>query len=187
LGKRNNSLLYSLRDYAITHLSPATVDRIGRIIPQRLMDRLGSIHEIRSQTLGSIDWGKTDAYAIGSASGGIYVRDERLRLGIAMKLERLGFRCWYKEDVYRGEYVKEAPDLLIEMGSSHWYPISFGGKIWQETTISGSHIVDGLFIAYGEGVEKRKLGDMSIYDVTPTILKLMGVPIPANIDGGAVL
>src|SRR5690606_26458368 len=50
--------------------------------------------------------------------------------------------------------------------------------------ISGTHRMNGIFMAYGANI--RPVGELSgaqITDLAPTILHLMGEPVPAHMDG----
>jgi predicted AlkP superfamily phosphohydrolase/phosphomutase len=51
----------------------------------------------------------------------------------------------------------------------------------------GTHGIDGLFAARGEGVaEPGWIDRRSLTDVAPTILALAGVPVPADVDGQVI-
>jgi len=46
------------------------------------------------------------------------------------------------------------------------------------------HKRDGIFLAYGKYIKTNmKISDPMIYDITPTILHVFGVPVPNDIDG----
>jgi hypothetical protein len=48
----------------------------------------------------------------------------------------------------------------------------------------GEHRVNGIFLAYGPDIKKGiEIGMVKIYDVTPTILHIFGLPIPKDTDG----
>jgi hypothetical protein len=50
----------------------------------------------------------------------------------------------------------------------------------------GGHRVEGIWIAAGPGVRpRRERIEMSIYDVTPTVLTLLGLPTASDMDGVA--
>ncbi|NUQ64819.1 MAG: alkaline phosphatase family protein [Pirellulales bacterium] len=94
--------------------------------------------------------------------------------------------------VYSGPYVENAPDLVV--GYHRGYRAS-----WQTTVgstadgpwlvdntrpWSGDHCVDPSLVP-GVLFSNRKLLDehASIQDLAPTILKLLGVPVPSYMDG----
>jgi len=45
--------------------------------------------------------------------------------------------------------------------------------------------LDGIFFMNGFGLKKKKIKDMKLYDITPTILKAMKIKIPEICDGEA--
>ncbi len=50
--------------------------------------------------------------------------------------------------------------------------------------ISGTHRMNGVFLAYGAPIQAGvEVEGASLIDLAPTILHLMGLPIPDQIDG----
>ncbi len=47
----------------------------------------------------------------------------------------------------------------------------------------GAHHPDGTILAAGPDVANTPIDPLSIYDVTPTVLHLLGQPIPSYMDG----
>ncbi|KKL00930.1 hypothetical protein LCGC14_2627820, partial [marine sediment metagenome] len=189
LGTLNKGLR-SIRDLLLAHLSPQVVHNIIKILPQGVADRINTSGEAKDDAFNlyhNVDWSNTRAYAVGTASGGIYIvgqDKEVVRDEIISKLSLEGFRSFKKEEVYWGQYANLAPDIAIEWGSSKYYPRAFGDSIWMDYAISGYHIPQGMFMAYGQNIEpKGMISTSSIYDVTPTILELMNVPLPNDLDG----
>ncbi|MEW5988126.1 MAG: alkaline phosphatase family protein [Chloroflexota bacterium] len=102
---------------------------------------------------------------------------------------------WRREEVYFGEAVDLAPDLVFEMGEYHtngkrWsYGMSAGFTEWRDYTtpsrrLAGEHAPDGIFMAYGPHISRgQQFPDFSIADIAPTILYTMGVPVPQEMDG----
>ncbi len=88
-----------------------------------------------------------------------------------------------------------APDLMVFFGDlSHRSLGTVGGAtddgIFCETNDTGpdtcNHDWDGIFVMAGRGGPGRgAVGGLSIYDVTPTILSCMDVPIPPGLLGTA--
>lgn len=94
-------------------------------------------------------------------------------------------------DLYWGEYVNDAPDLHI-ICEENYEPkstITRSGDIFSDETMKplGHHLPDGIFLAYGQDISNESLtGPISILDVAPTILNLMGKKIPKDFDGKAI-
>jgi hypothetical protein len=93
-------------------------------------------------------------------------------------------------EAYKGPLVASAPDLVfvlddyrctcaVQFGSdAEGY---FGGV---EFCDSGTHRPEGVLLACGPDVRPGvRLEGATIADVTPTVLRLMGVPIPEDLDG----
>lgn len=53
----------------------------------------------------------------------------------------------------------------------------------REESISGEHVIYGVVIISGKHIHHGKLKDASVYDITPTVLYLMGFPIAEDMDG----
>ena len=54
-----------------------------------------------------------------------------------------------------------------------------------ERRARGAHQLEGILLATGPGVAAQRdaLGSLSIVDVAPTILHVLGVPVPSDMDG----
>jgi len=90
---------------------------------------------------------------------------------------------WVKEEIY-GKGTKSTPDIVFGMAEdysySHQYP--FEGIIRPANV--GDHAIDGIFIAYGDKINKnKKVVGAEIVDLAPTILHMFGIPIPKDMDG----
>ena len=107
------------------------------------------------------------------------------------------FRDIYRRDeIYKGEYLQNAPDLQV--GFNDGYRVG-----WQDTLggitraviennnrkWSGDHCATATEISGGVLFMNRKIatGTPHIMDLSPTVLKLLGVPLPADLDGRPLL
>ncbi len=160
-----------------------------------------------------VDWGRTAAYSLGNV-GQIYVNLKgREPLGCVQPgaayeqvRERLIARLWElrdpnsgeqvveavyrREEVYRGEQVQYAPDILFIPRRMEYFGFGeyeFGSHRVIEAMqrgISGTHRMHGMALAYGPAVRPGVVVENAeIVDLAPTILHVMGVPIPASMDG----
>jgi len=106
--------------------------------------------------------------------------------------ERVLADVYKRDDIYAGEYIQMAPDL--QAGFLDGYRVG-----WQDTlgTIrravvennnkkwSGDHCATATEISHGVFFSNRKIptGEPSIMDLAPTVLRLLGVEVPADYDG----
>ena len=100
-----------------------------------------------------------------------------------------------KEKVYAGPHLEDAPDILIDYKDpyqdSHSEPAPQHESVFNEPSsfFTSTHTNDGIFIAHGPDIKNSgKLSlekQISLMDITPTVLQLLGNPIPENVDGKA--
>lgn len=161
-----------------------------------------------------IDWSKTRAYSGNGSEYGIFVnlrgREPRgivnpgseydalvdelhhglLSLHDPETGEAVVSRVWRQDEIYSGPYVQRAPDLVAEF-TQHCYALS--PDIFQANPLgtarlnSGTHRPEGIFLAAGRSVQPGRVSEsMAIVDVAPTILYLLGIPIPEHMEGRVI-
>ena len=161
----------------------------------------------------SVDWARTRAFWASDNGISINVRGreaegvvapgaayEALRDEIRRKLldlrepgtgERVVAEVWKREEIYTGPYVEWSPDLRVVWQE---YPAEkrthfSAGEPWANAAFSyagqtGDHARDGILLAYGPHVRQGvALPRMHIMDVAPTVLWLLGQPVPDDFDG----
>ncbi|MDF2957307.1 MAG: putative phosphohydrolase or phosphomutase [Candidatus Alkanophagales archaeon MCA70_species_1] len=147
-----------------------------------------------------INWERTKAFSYGTW-GPIYINlrgrepqgvveaseYERLRDEIIEGLRELSVTAYRREELYSGEYLHLAPDIVVQTDD---YVHGISSRIGYNKDFirdsGGNHRKDnGTFIAWGPDI-KRGFGIRArarIYDVAPTILHMFGLPLPADMDG----
>lgn len=142
-----------------------------------------------------IEWDKS--VAIGSGQGPVYIipEDGKRRLVEKIREEMKNIRdpdgnkvvkeVYERDMIYSGNHLEKAPDLIIDQNEGYHINGGIGfEKTFKKTlTWLGENKRTGLFSIYGPGVRKGFMGKISILDVAPTILSLMGIKIPDDMDG----
>ena len=180
--------------------------QIGRGRRQELQERV-------FLSFRDVDWSRTRAYSMGNY-GQIYanlrgrepqgcVEPGPEYEGLLEELtERLGSlvdpesgkkvveRVFRAHDVYSGEFVDQAPDLLFLTSDMQYKALGlsdFNSPRVLEPVYgcTGNHRMEGLVALQGNEVigEGITIEGASIEDLAPTILYLLGVPVPREMDG----
>ncbi len=82
-----------------------------------------------------------------------------------------------------------APDLFIYFDDLAWRSIGNVGMggIYTHNNDTGpdgaNHDYHGIFIMNGKDIDRLDGGEISIYDIAPTILTRMGLPVPEDMEG----
>jgi predicted AlkP superfamily phosphohydrolase/phosphomutase len=91
-----------------------------------------------------------------------------------------------REEIHHGPRAVDAPDILFmvkDMAFVQSDKLSLG-EMLRPTRFSGTHRLDGVFMAAGPGIRKgEELVGASIVDVMPTVLRSAGLSIPEGLDG----
>ncbi len=92
-----------------------------------------------------------------------------------------------REDVFHGEATPRLPDVVaLPQPGLHITTRLDGTRLVGRVRgpLCGDHRPEGVFIAAGGDIAgPRRLSDASILDVAPTVLYLLDVPVPADMDG----
>ena len=99
--------------------------------------------------------------------------------------ERVIQEIYKREDLYQGPFVNRAPDIVLVPDFAYTFSNrirDFISKKRQDHR--GVHRLNGIFFLRGPGVRKgKKMEGAQIIDVAPTILHLLGLPVPRGMDG----
>jgi predicted AlkP superfamily phosphohydrolase/phosphomutase len=94
-----------------------------------------------------------------------------------------------REQLYWGAHLDEAPDV-VALFDPAYKGASGLDELFEPVPqqildgYSGVHAMEGIFAVAGRGVPAGvDLGERSIVDVAPTLLALLGRPVPSDSDG----
>jgi predicted AlkP superfamily phosphohydrolase/phosphomutase len=161
-----------------------------------------------------VDWSRTTAWGEGGyycrlfmnvagrePEGTIPAEDyERVRSELKAKLEALGDEqgnpigtvAHRPEDLYE-QRNGIPPDLMVYFGDLFWRSIGQVGTgtvhVFENDTgpDDANHAHNGLYILAAPGVEPGPGAQREIRDIAPTLLELLGEPVPAEMEGASLL
>ena len=158
-----------------------------------------------------IDWSKTKAYAQGNF-GQIFINQKgRQPQGcvppedVRPMLDDLKARLreiphpetgaplvehvYERDELYSGPHAHLAPDLTVVLGDWNYrtiglYDFTTNKMISPAFGPTGDHRAEGVLIASGPAIrEGAKPSGATLLDIAPTVLHLLGVPVPGDMDG----
>ncbi len=181
----------------------AAARRAKRLLPKSVWRRA------KGAAQASIDWDKTKAFSAPIPQQGIYVNlrgrephgsvdesdYERVRQEVTERLSELVDPddarpvvdvVFNREEVVHGPHTWAAPDLF-PVCRDYSYELSDG--LYSPNILDdyrslprGFHRIDGIYALAGPGIEPRRAGEASVYDIMPTALYLAGLSFPPT-DG----
>jgi len=163
-------------------------------------------------SFNDVDWSRTRAYAkTGTGQivinlrgrepdgivepGAVYealskeIRDKLSRLRDPESNAEVEADIRLREELYHGPYFEEMPDISFLPMTSKYLAVNLSGfttnQVFSDNRIlSGNHYQQGVFMARGDAFRKgAAVEGMQIVDIAPTILYLMGKPVPEDMDG----
>jgi predicted AlkP superfamily phosphohydrolase/phosphomutase len=163
-----------------------------------------------------VDWSRTKAYTLGGNMTGIYinlrgrepmgsvepgkeydtVRDEIITQLADLRDEEAGVpiaeRIYKREELYSGPYLERAPDIIFDAYDERY--VGFGGQEFSSNMVmapsrlfNGCHRRDGMVLLAGKHIQPgKRLATHDIIDLAPSILYLLGYPVPTAMDGRVI-
>jgi len=199
-SKRRRDRLSSLK-----RLVPQSIRRLaGGVGADEHGDALNSFFSI-------IDWEETVAFSEGVA-GGIYLNREKVEPGrreaILGEITRglmsvrgvngdlVVDRVCRSGEIYHGEALPSAPDLIVLCRPGYqiiapnelfFHRSDYSDALFLPHRWSGRHEQQGIFLLKGPAARRgAEIEGCNVVDVAPTVLYLMGEPIPEYMDGTVI-
>ncbi len=158
-----------------------------------------------------VDWTKTKAWGDGGYYGRLFINVEgrepggivkqadyeSVRDDVKRRIEGIvdhhghpmGNRCYKPEEIY-DTVNNVAPDLVVIFGDLHWRSVGWVGSdsvyTFQNDTgpDDANHAQLGMYVFAHPSLEARgRVDGPTLYDVAPTILTQLGLPVPADMKG----
>jgi predicted AlkP superfamily phosphohydrolase/phosphomutase len=89
------------------------------------------------------------------------------------------------EEIYKGPYAADAPDIVIGLDDHAVVGAGNFGKSFAKI-MKNYHDQYGIFTVQGSGIAPGFLGNRHITDIAPTVLCLLGIPLPGHLDGSPI-
>jgi predicted AlkP superfamily phosphohydrolase/phosphomutase len=160
----------------------------------------------------AVDWSKTRAWAWGGYYSRVFLNvkgrepdgtislaayeEERRRLRRLLedlpddRGRRMETRALVPQDIYTGPYVSDAPDLMVYFDDLYWRATedvghdslySFETEVGPDDAVHDYH---GVCVLQAPGIAQAGNREgMEIKDVASTILNLLGVAVPSDMEG----
>jgi predicted AlkP superfamily phosphohydrolase/phosphomutase len=191
------------------------LEKVYRSLPQSLKRMATNIDAQTMMNLDVVDWKHTKAYRFpmyppvegiminvagrqpeGCVQPGEEYEALRTRiLEAARDLrdprtgEPIVLEAYRREEVYHGERLETAPDLILVTRDSYKGGTSIDELVSDVpldvlSKLSGVHRMDGIILSQGPHMRHNAtIEGAGIIDVAPTILYTLGMPIPSDMDG----
>ena len=156
-------------------------------------------------------WSSTQAFFSTLSGQGIYINlENRFKKGIVSRDEyhsvvgqlrsallalrdpesgqRVIEEIYHRDELFEGWASEEAPDLIVRSAPRYTLKNGRSEQLVRPATQaahdrSGDHRTNGIVMASGLAFDTGTIADATIVDVAPTLLYLLGTPIPKSMDG----
>jgi predicted AlkP superfamily phosphohydrolase/phosphomutase len=165
------------------YMSTASIDM------DRTMAYLSSFAGPKSYSHGGIEIKRENLNGIGYEELRDRLIEELSRMEEPDTGERLTEWICRREELYAGPYISHFPDVLFELKDG--YGVYWGihtpllGRAYEHNLASGGHKKDAVFLVSGTDRTTARR-EMTLMDVAPTILDLLGVEDDFGFDGRSI-
>jgi predicted AlkP superfamily phosphohydrolase/phosphomutase len=202
-SRKSVARLRSFKHKVARRISPVVAN--GNVLDQKV--------EYGSAFLNEIDWGRTRAFF--AQDKGVWVnlagrepegivreaefddvieeaRSALLSLTAPEDGEPVFERVMRRDEAFIGAWASRLPDLVMVTRRDEYVyneRPGYGEMIVPADSTTGTHSRDGIFIAWGQGVERDAVftTQPNLRDVGPTALASLGCPLTTDMDGRALM
>ena len=184
--------------------------RVGRRVKQFIPAGITRRARGSFTMLQTLDWTRTQAYPGLPSENGIFINmQDREPAGIVSQVDYellrsaiiTALQAWRdprdsqpvmnrvhrREEVYSGPCVDRAPDIVFELTPGYKLTHLPGEGDWLSDIsgeMQGFHEREGVLVALGPGIRTGMVPETpAIEDVAPTVLYVLGLPVPEDMDG----
>jgi len=138
-------------------------------------------------TLGGIYLNRVDKDPLGTVAEGDYLATrEKIAADLRRAVdERTGTRLvkevWFREEVYKGPYAEEFPDIVFAADETYFTYISEDDISLGNVTFdfrNCQHEMDGMLICAGPAFCRAEESSADLWDTAPTLLSVLGTEVP---------
>ena len=162
-----------------------------------------------------VDWKRTKVFAIGAYEAQIFInlngrepegivdiKDyDSLLLELEEKFKKisgddgsnLDTKFFKKKDYFKGKYEDIAPDMIVYFDNLHYgcnNSLIGNETLYGLETAKGAddacHSLKGIFVMDNKKSKKGNIGEIDNLDITPTVLKMLDIPIPQDLKGKVI-
>ncbi len=189
----------------VRSLRPFVPAALRARLPRLMPPEIYILHPGQLECKEFIDWEQSTVIPVGH--GSLYVNRkfvdsdqeyDDLRENLVRELEaitepitgtKMAKRVYRREEIYSGRYLHNAPDIVILPNDGIFVASSPKSEdLWyyleQDHGWRSVHKLHGIFLVIGPDIgEGLAIHDARIYDLAPTILHILGIPISREMDG----
>jgi len=99
--------------------------------------------------------------------------------------EKLFNNIYRKKEIYSGKYIDDAPEIVILPNDGYELKAKLDAKsFFNPPDMAGIHTYEDAMIVFNRKYDLKS--EISVLDVYPTILEILGIEYPENLDGSSI-
>ncbi|NLV11582.1 hypothetical protein GOC74_16765 [Halomicrobium mukohataei] len=128
---------------------------------------------------------KSDRYAFRGFNKGL---ETDLEAATGLNGEPIARSIHRPDEVYSGEYLDRAPDLIFDQRPGVHTGEAMGQteSFTEPSGWNAENVPDGMVLFHGDDIEPGEIDPIQITDIEPTILDWLGLSVPTDMDGSPV-